>query len=254
MRRYRWMACFCLGFLIVGCAVTGDEGLSETDENIIGGTPDRGRDPAVVALRTDDGMLCSGTLIASQWVLTARHCVSHTYPTMDCARPGRQVLSDRSPSELHVFAGDDVRTAPEVAQGRRLVVPNSDRLCEEDIALLALDRPVRGITPAPLNLHRPVVVGQRVRVVGFGLRSDRSQVLVGQRYRRDGVLVRDVDSSELAIGEGVCSGDSGGPAIDPSSGAVVGVLSRGSDHCAGTSAMNVFTRVDAFERLLSAVH
>jgi hypothetical protein len=46
----------------------------------------------------------------------------------------------------------------------------------------------------------------------------------------------DLGSAEFRTTEGTCAGDSGGPAIDAASGAVIGALSRGGNGKPGTGA------------------
>ena len=54
---------------------------------IVSGVDDNGRDPAVVALDVGADSLCSGTLIAPDVLLTARHCVSITADTIAVSSP-----------------------------------------------------------------------------------------------------------------------------------------------------------------------
>ena len=42
----------------------------------VAGVPDRGSDPAVVAVESAGAVVCAGALVAPDVVLTARHCVT----------------------------------------------------------------------------------------------------------------------------------------------------------------------------------
>ncbi len=124
----------------------------EVDEaEVVAGVADNGRDPAVLALvAVDSGSdaLCTATLIAPDVVLTARHCVSFTVDPIACPSTEKQVLGERPPSSLRVLVGDDVSTAREAASGVSVVVPPGDALCDADIALVLLDRPIDGVDSA----------------------------------------------------------------------------------------------------------
>src|SRR5207302_648749 len=56
-----------------GSSAASAGGVGADQVEIVSGVPDRGRDPAVIAIDVAGEGLCSGTLIASQIVLTARH-------------------------------------------------------------------------------------------------------------------------------------------------------------------------------------
>jgi len=214
---------------------------------IVHGVPDRGRDPAVVAIDIASEGLCSGTLIADNAVLTARHCVAKTAERIGCPSPEPHVLEDRLPSSLRVFAGEQLPNLQFVATGRKIVAPPGASLCDADIAVLLLDRRVTGIQPLGVS-ERGVAQGDHVRAVGFGRRGDSASA--GTKLLRDHVPVVATSAAEFLVGEATCSGDSGGPAIDEESGRIVGVISRGGPTCEGKEVHNVYTRADTFLGLL----
>jgi hypothetical protein len=114
--------------------------------------------------------------------------------------------------------------------------PPGSTLCNLDLALVVLDRSITVAPPMRVRLTAPVAAGESLRAVGYG-QNDKGAP-VGTRFRKDSVAVLAVGStvsasqtplagSEFEVGESMCEGDSGGPAIDETTGAIVGIVSRG---------------------------
>ena len=115
------------------------------------------------------GEICSGTLIAPNVVLTARHCVSEIDVHADyCdsrfvgALPGQTLVTTSS----SVLVG-----TPKWYQVTSEHFPTEDRYCSGDVALLILAErvPAREARPAGVNLRRD-----------FASRPPRSVAIVGR--------------------------------------------------------------------------
>ncbi|MGH7280684.1 MAG: S1 family peptidase [Polyangiaceae bacterium] len=247
---------------VVTCAVAACTGASPDDAagsiaddvstgsiEVVHGVADRNRDPAVIAIDIGGEALCSGSLIAPNVVLTARHCVSNTTEEVECPAQSAQIQGNLTPSTLTILSGDDADSAQELARGKKIVTPSSNVLCDEDIALIELDRNVTSITPLSLRSGN-VTKGEHLRLVGYGKSSDESGA--GAKLLRTNVPVVSVTAHEFETGEATCNGDSGGPAIDETSGEIVGVVSRGGPTCEGAGTTNIFTRTDAFASLIAS--
>ncbi|MBX3207584.1 MAG: S1 family peptidase [Labilithrix sp.] len=214
---------------------------------IVAGVPNRGRDPAVVAIDIGGEGLCSGVLISPRLVLTARHCVSRTATLIACPPSGVQVFEDRAPTDLAILVGEDVVSARRVARGIGVLAPSGVTLCDADIAVIVLDEPI--VTAKPLALRkRGPAAGDHIRAVGFGRPGDTDPA--GTKLLREHVRVLSVSTAEFTVGEATCQGDSGGPALDEDTGEVLGVVSRGGPQCEGADVYNIYTRVDTYAWLM----
>ena len=169
---------------------------------------------------------CSGVAIGRSVVLTAAHCVlagtDYKLVELDAAR--QPVLKDVASVTRH--PGFDA----DAAQRQRVTA---------DVALLALAEPLAAkLVPAPLATpRRPVAVGDRLLVAGYGLaaRGDGRSggtlraarlVVTGQPGTLQIRLVDPATKGERP-GLGACTGDSGAPVFDDAGGepAVLGVVS-----------------------------
>jgi hypothetical protein len=223
---------------------------------------------------------CTATLLSPDLVLTARHCISQLPPGLStCLADGGSTSdagvygSDASPGNSIVFVGTThpATLNPTTASGiaRRFFHDDAATLCNHDLAVVQLQRPITGAKVASLLPRIDVTAGEQLYVVGWG--ATETSLLPEQRMRRDGVTVVTVGPSstpypggvllenELLASESVCSGDSGGPAFDAETGALVGVVSRGpvrpsqpfGQGCLNTQ--HTFVKVAAFHDFIAAV-
>lgn len=204
------------------------------------------------------GGFCTGTFVATNVVLTARHCLQAPGPAI-CEDVSKTLKADRvkppvaadKVSVVIATKAYDAQERPVDPRAVKAVVvpPDADALlCGHDIALLVMDEaaPVDAAEPA---LTGPPVVGAKHTAVGYGYvkpptgdgvrrsRSDLAVASVGEE-RTMGDLVS--VANEWRADLGGCGGDSGGPAFD-TSGKLIGVHSR-SQGCRNVT----YTRIDPF--------
>jgi MYXO-CTERM domain-containing protein len=261
------------------CSGTSAEATRRTHEDpIVHGVPSDASQDAVVLLIHDDGTtqdFCTGTLIAPNLVLTARHCVSATGDAgFSCGSDGvgspeGDVGADFAPSSLTIYTGVALPGAsdPPAGTGKQIFHDDAKNLCNHDLALVLLDAPVPGAKLAALRLADTTKPGEKVTTVGWGVTDTTFDPET--RMQRTGVnikfvgmdVVHDVASNEFEVGESICDGDSGGPALS-AAGAIVGIVSRGGNDdpspdadvpgsgCIDPGASNDFTKVSSFTSLI----
>ncbi|MCZ7682694.1 MAG: trypsin-like serine protease [Sandaracinaceae bacterium] len=190
---------------------------------IVDGTRELG-EPAVVTVEAFGALaLCTGTLIAPNVVLTAKHCVqapgaTAPYPiTSFTVGVGDRVGATRD------YRVRYVETTPGAYESGSLGLRGA--IFGIDVAVLILREPIADVTPIPIRRDRPDDrIGQPFTAIGFGRRPDGDS---GLKYKTTGVL-DSIASSILYTSEVICSGDSGGPMIqEEPERRVIGVASFG---------------------------
>jgi hypothetical protein len=276
--RRAWVAVAILAGGVVGC---GQRAAGESDETasagaaLQGGTVDA-VDRAVVGIlaqRTAGRQICSGTLIASNVVITARHCVAETFP--DVVRCGHAPIG-RTVSAAAVDVMTTITTdnsLPDDAGAHHAareirVVPGGDDACGFDLAAIVLADavPRSEATPIVPRFDPPVADGEAYSAFGFGatcsLTSGQEKCYLesGTRRRVDGLKVQCAEqcpdwtfaATEFQGDDDLCEGDSGGPALD-AMGQLIGIGSRGSADADGSCVDGVYVRVAAWREFLTTV-
>lgn len=216
---------------------------------IVGGAApsDDGVGRAVVTIVGSRGNFCTGSLIAPTLVLTVAHCV----------QPG---------AEYRIVEYDAAHQAQLKGIKRLAIHPGFQmqamlaHRATADVALLQLEIPAKGKTPAQLGVPQtPISPGAKFTIAGIGVtvRGDgrsggitraASLIATGQPGSLQIRLV-DPATNDAREGLGACTGDSGAPVFEdqPSGPTLVGVVSwstgpNGSAGCGGLTGVTPLSR------------
>jgi hypothetical protein len=219
---------------------------SESSQSIVSGGTSGPQHDAVVQIARDGSLSCTGTLIAPNLVLTARHCVAGegAPESEDGCALGRTLPASSFAIKLGAAVDTSGRVPKPDARGSRVFTTTRASICSFDVALIQLDRALAGAKVAKVRFT-PLARGEDGLVaVGYGV-NGRTQDLPDARRSRGRLAVLavgpasatfrqrsgdtvpyDVPENDVATGESTCNGDSGGPLFDAQMN-IVGVTSRG---------------------------
>lgn len=239
------------------------ERIAAASSSIVGGTASSASGDAVVFVVpmtrvSVDGAEatkgCGGVLVAPNLVLTAKHCVydyaANSKSICDASgepqlgSDGGYVTGSFPVGDIAIFTGIDARkqfvdTKPPAARGRQIIDDETPTLCSHDLAYVVLDQPIVDKPIGRLRLGARPTAGplDTITLSGWGEMEYRQRGT--ERMQRSGIPIQRVGPPEPPLnaagslgprsfetGPGGANGDSGGPAADDRTGAVLGVLAR----------------------------
>jgi hypothetical protein len=234
---------FALG--IAACSNHMPDGETGTSKQSIAAAPADQNDHAVFAIVHDQGVGCTGSLIAPNLILTARSCVADLSTgdgPVDCQKTTfGPTYTDLAVLNTFDYQLDGLNGAIGVQSVR---VPDNTTLCGNDIALLILGGPVAGAGPILPRLDPKPQGGEAFTAVGYGynftqpmdagpnpswMRNIRSGLSVGCTGTCGGSRST---GTEWNANVNLCPGDGGSPALDKL-GHQIGVASRPATNCMG---------------------
>jgi Trypsin len=279
MTWWRWLATGVLGGCALGCGNATPRELSESQvERIVAGEPSGADQDGVVLLRAiledQSEILCSASLVGPNLILTAAHCVTYlTEGDFSCSVRGE--LTDNrtgggrlglhvAAGSLEVYAGKTPRKSP-LAHGLKVISTLPPDVCQDDLAFVVLDSALE-LPVVPMRLGRPALLHEAAVLVGYGTGANDEYInyKTQPRQQKRGLEVAAVGPDSLDDGvtdtpprvlniEGPsgCVGDSGGPLLAESSGAVLGVYSlQGGGGCSAQAVHSHLVHVPPYQGLI----
>jgi hypothetical protein len=256
MGKFAFALCLaCFGSFACGSPVPPEE-VEHTESAalpIVGGEF-AGHDYPYVGVVVSSVTSCTGSAIAPNIVLTARHCVAQSSNVQghceeDTLFEPAATLGETPKEKIRIqFVAPPIGApyisaassdADAVAFVKKVFAPDNLNLCTHDIVALLLDRNLpEFVQPPPLRLDKstPLVPGDPIISAGWGAVDTRPHFPNGLQ-KSSGVIVsvgpsllKQEQFPGLAIADGqvvgdtnVCLGDSGSPLISEKSGAQIAV-------------------------------
>ena len=263
--------------LAAGCS-SGDGSSSTQVQPVQGGQVDTTHNYAVgVCAGNGPGqcqLICSGSLIAPNLVLTARHCVDQTPQQIDCTSSQTVFGSQYGPANVFYVTTNYqmLGTTKGYHQAKKIYTTPGTKVCGNDMALIELSDNV-SLSEAGGAFVTPVVqysmtdhtkYSTTVTAIGYGDTS-ATTTDAGTRHILQNINLvcipgdsfidcgqqSQITPNEFVSGDSTCEGDSGSGAFeqknfDKSVPVSFGVLSRGGSN-GSTCVEPIYTRTDAWK-------
>lgn len=219
----RILFCILLAATMPGCSGggggdSGDNPCSMLNVKMSGGEScNISRSPVIVLAAFDAATniigICSATMVTVDDALTAAHCGE----------------LGRIPGVVEVVAYVNNEIHP-IINGVNHPLWDGQVGSPFDVAMITIDKPIN-IGPVPLILNKPLAVGEKITVYGYGKTKDTPDLMDNVDFRAASMEISALtpemffSASETTI----CPGDSGGPVIKEVDGiaGLVGVSSFG---------------------------
>lgn len=237
-------AAVAAAFVLACAPAVSNPAQASVQPDVVGGTPTDEAYPFMTSLADGDGHFCGASLIRSNWLVTAAHCVDGVSADTLTARIGS---ADRT-------EGGEVAQPAELVVHPSYTAPGSPN----DLALVRLAEPV---TATPIDIAESAEPGTATRLLGWGRTCAQdgcgeSPVMLQQLDTRvvqdDRCAAGFTARSEVCTGNpdggGACYGDSGGPQIvrDGDRWRLIGMSSRaGNDDAVCGTAPSIYTSAPA---------
>ncbi|XP_073833450.1 serine protease SP24D-like [Musca autumnalis] len=241
---------FALMISLQGAEASKGNSLYPQSRILGGATASEGQFPHQVSLRWGGVHVCGGSIISPTYIVTAAHCLAQGQPPKAFSA---DYISIRAGSRQHEKGGQVIQAA------ELKIHPNYDK-SHNDIALVKLSRPLEfnnNVQPIALAQHEPPT-GVPIIKSGWGLTKKGGSTPKYLQYntfvaRRHADCGRVTDESVLclahSLGQGICMGDSGGPAIYKNE--LVGVSNYVVDGCGSRYADGVASVAYQYNWLIS---
>ncbi len=259
LNRSRSLALLLLIFLAAACAPQQQNKLSSSDfhaDGIIGGSDVLETDSflqssvGIIDLKLGQ-VICSGTLIAPNVVLTAAHCTANNFQSLAILFTNKfpqGTVTLQTENVVPVSAGI---THPDWKAGNAI---------RGDLALLQIAGSApAGYRPAALFTDTSgIPAGASAIVVGFGYTNADTKTRPAFLQKAELTIKTDHSSSTESVfdqtkGQGACSGDSGGPSFVwvKDQWLLFAVNSQTAAACTGRFGYLVVTRVASFQEWIT---